>query len=78
MVSMSTYKTARQVANAVSRYRDKYEMTLSDLSKAAGVVPNTIMNIERRGRTTLPVLLKVLNALDLDLVIIERRTDEEE
>lgn len=61
----------RLVANCITKRRKELGMTQEDLAKASGVSRITISAIEKRKRVvSTEVLLKLLDALDLDIVFV--------
>lgn len=68
-------RSERQVAAAIRRFRKVCEMSQTDLAGQIGKRQATISNLES-GAGTLKTFFAVLAALELELVVRQRRRNE--
>ena len=73
-----TVKTSRQLGAVLRGYRKEQSLTQQEIGKKAALPQPSISEMETDpGRAALSRVLKVLGALDLELVIRERKNDSE-
>lgn len=67
------------VGATIKRCRQSRAMTQKQLSEASGVAQQTISCAEiNRSGTSVAILTELLNAMDYDLVVVDRREDNGE
>ncbi|MDR2125756.1 MAG: helix-turn-helix transcriptional regulator [Prevotellaceae bacterium] len=66
-------QTREQVCSLIGKIREDRELSLYDLSKLSGVGRDHICRVENGEHSvSLDVLLKLVNALDCEIIIRER------
>ncbi len=68
-----TIKKDTDFGAVLKQLREEANMSQYMLNKLAGLSLSTSVNIEKRGSCTLHNAVKVLDALDYDLVIVKRK-----
>lgn len=77
MVKEYPVKTAQQLGDILRGYRKEGGLTQQKLSGKAGVSQPYISQLETETKASLSRLFEVLGALDLEIVIREKRKDSD-
>ena len=67
------------ISQTVKRLRLEKDLTVNEVARKAGVFSSAVSNFERRGgpKSSYGLAVKILNAIGYDLVIVERKVDDE-